>query len=62
MTSFTLKLGDDFLRIPKLALDGKNWVIYKDRLTLVELNSVLCIVAQNDRMATVDQEFGWLPY
>ena len=34
MTSFTLKLGDDFLRIPKLASDGKNWVIYKDRLTL----------------------------
>ena len=34
MTSFTSKLGDDFLRIPKLASDGKNWVIYKDRLIL----------------------------
>ena len=34
MTSFTSKLGDDFLRIPKLASDGKNWVIYKDRLML----------------------------
>ena len=34
MTSFTSKLGDDFLRVPKLALDRKNWVIYKDRLTL----------------------------
>ena len=34
MTTFTSKLGNDFLRVPKLALDGKNWVIYKDRLTL----------------------------
>src|SRR5271155_701686 len=34
MTSFTTKLGDDFLRIPKLTSDGKNWVIYKDRLAL----------------------------
>ena len=25
---------NDFLHVPKLALDGKNWVIYKDRLTL----------------------------
>ncbi|KAJ6614478.1 hypothetical protein B0H10DRAFT_1803401 [Mycena sp. CBHHK59/15] len=25
------KLGDDFLRIPKLEVTGKNWVIYKDR-------------------------------
>jgi hypothetical protein len=33
MTSFTSKLGDDFLHIPKLT-SGKNWVIYKDRLTL----------------------------
>ena len=33
MASFTLKLGDDFLHIPKLT-SGKNWVIYKDRLTL----------------------------
>ena len=34
MTSFTSKLGDDFLCVPKLASDGKNWVVYKDRLTL----------------------------
>ena len=34
ITSFTLKLGEDFLHVPKLASDGKNWVIYKDRLTL----------------------------
>ena len=34
MTSFTLKLGDDFLRLPKLTSDGRNWVIYKDRLML----------------------------
>src|ERR1700736_2507102 len=34
MTSFTSKLGDDFLRVPKLASDGKNWVVYKDRLIL----------------------------
>ncbi|KAH7917351.1 hypothetical protein BV22DRAFT_1026512, partial [Leucogyrophana mollusca] len=30
--SFTTKLGDDFLRVPKLVADGSNWVIYKDRL------------------------------
>ena len=34
MTSFTSKLGDDFLCVPKLALDRKNWVIYEDRLIL----------------------------
>ena len=34
MTSFTSKLGDDFLCVTKLTLDGKIWVIYKDRLTL----------------------------
>ena len=34
MTSFTLKLGNDFLHIPELTSDRKNWVIYKDRLTL----------------------------
>src|ERR1700732_3016298 len=34
MTSFTSKLGDDFLHVPKLASDGKNWVVYKDRLIL----------------------------
>ena len=32
--SFTSKLGDDFLHVPKLTSDRKNWVIYKDRLTL----------------------------
>ncbi|KJA26561.1 hypothetical protein HYPSUDRAFT_123358, partial [Hypholoma sublateritium FD-334 SS-4] len=25
------KLGDDFLRIPKLDVAGANWVVYKDR-------------------------------
>jgi hypothetical protein len=34
MSTYTSKLGDDFLRVPKLASDGKNWVIYKDRLML----------------------------
>ena len=34
MTSFTSKLGNDLLHVPKLALDEKNWVIYKDRLPL----------------------------
>ena len=34
MTSFTSKLGDDFLHVPKLTLDRKNWVIYKDGLML----------------------------
>lgn len=26
------KLGEDFLRIPKLAADGENWMMYKERL------------------------------
>ena len=26
-----MKLGDDFLRIPKLDVSGSNWVIFKDR-------------------------------
>ena len=34
MTSFTSKLGNDFLHVPKLVSDKKNWVIYKDSLTL----------------------------
>jgi hypothetical protein len=29
-----MKLGDNFLWVPKLASDGKNYVIYKDRLIL----------------------------
>lgn len=32
MSTSNTKLGDDFLRIPKLADDGENWVTYKDRL------------------------------
>ena len=28
--STTTKLGDEFLRIPKLEVSGTNWVIYKD--------------------------------
>ena len=31
--SVTTKLGDEFLRIPKLDVSGTNWVIYKDRFT-----------------------------
>ena len=31
--STTSKLGDEFLRIPKLEVSGTNWVIYKDRFT-----------------------------
>ena len=34
MTSFTSKLGDDFLRVPKLTSDGKNWVVYKLTLSV----------------------------
>ena len=30
MSTYTTKLGDDFLQVPKLASDGKNYVIYKD--------------------------------
>ena len=29
--SSNTKLGDEFLRIPKLDVSGSNWVIYKDR-------------------------------
>jgi len=34
MSSFTSKLGDEFLRVPKISADGRNWVIYRDRLQL----------------------------
>ncbi|KAJ8695386.1 hypothetical protein PTI98_007989 [Pleurotus ostreatus] len=30
MTS--IKVGDEFLRVPKLDAAGNNWVIYRDRL------------------------------
>ncbi|KIK16308.1 hypothetical protein PISMIDRAFT_269806 [Pisolithus microcarpus 441] len=30
--SFETKLGDEFLKVPKLAAEGTNWVTYKDRL------------------------------
>jgi len=33
MSSSNTKLGDDFLRVPKLAADGENWMTYKDRLS-----------------------------
>jgi hypothetical protein len=29
--STSTKLGDEFLRIPKLEVSGTNWVIYKER-------------------------------
>ncbi|KIK32660.1 hypothetical protein CY34DRAFT_100974 [Suillus luteus UH-Slu-Lm8-n1] len=31
--SSSIKLGDDFLRVPKLVADGENWMTYKDRLS-----------------------------
>ena len=31
--SISTKLGDEFLRIPKLDVSGMNWVIFKDRFT-----------------------------
>ena len=31
--SVSTKLGDEFLRIPKLDVSGTNWVIFKDRFT-----------------------------
>ena len=33
--SVSTKLGDKFLRIPKLDVSGTNWVIFKDRFTWV---------------------------
>ncbi|KAG2154127.1 uncharacterized protein EDB93DRAFT_1102291 [Suillus bovinus] len=32
MSSSSIKLGDDFLHVPKLIVDGENWMTYKDRL------------------------------
>ena len=32
--SFDIKLGNNFLRIPKLPIDGKGFVIWKERLEL----------------------------
>ena len=34
MSAPTVKIGDDFLKIPRLSVDGRNWVIYRERLTL----------------------------
>jgi hypothetical protein len=31
--SISTKLGDEFLRIPKLDVSGTNWVIFKDRFS-----------------------------
>ena len=31
MSFSTTKLGDEFLRVPKLDVAGINWVVYKDR-------------------------------
>ncbi|KAG0698647.1 hypothetical protein DFH29DRAFT_1002666 [Suillus ampliporus] len=33
MSTSNAKLGDDFLRVPKLVVDGENWMTYKDRLS-----------------------------
>jgi hypothetical protein len=30
----SFKIRDDFLKIPRLSADGRNWVIYRERLTL----------------------------
>jgi len=34
MATFTSKLGDEFLKVPRLSSNGRNWIIYKDRLKL----------------------------
>ena len=34
MSGSTVKIGDDFLKVPRLSADGRNWVIYRERLTL----------------------------
>jgi hypothetical protein len=47
--------GDTLCTGNQVSIDGKGFII-------VQLNSVFCVVARNDRMATVDWEFGWLPY
>ena len=33
MSSSSMKLGDDLMKVPKLDVSGNNWVIYKDRFT-----------------------------
>ncbi|KAG1819658.1 uncharacterized protein BJ212DRAFT_1554793 [Suillus subaureus] len=32
MSSSNSKLGEDFLHVPKLAVDRENWMTYKDRM------------------------------
>ena len=40
--SVSTKLGDEFLRIPKLDISGTNWVIFKDRFTwALDAHSIL---------------------
>ena len=34
MATTVIKLGDELLRIPRLAIDGKNWIAYRERLQL----------------------------
>lgn len=34
MSDYTTKIGDTFLRVPKLEADGRNYPIYRDRLAL----------------------------
>jgi transposase InsO family protein len=34
MATTSIRLGDELLRIPKLSVDGKNWIVYKERLQL----------------------------
>jgi hypothetical protein len=42
MMSTLTKLGDEFLRIPKLDVSGTNWVIFKDRFTwALDAHSIL---------------------
>ncbi|KAJ6521626.1 hypothetical protein DFH09DRAFT_1097612 [Mycena vulgaris] len=51
-TTTSTRLGDDFLRIPKLEVTGTNWVIYKDRF--IVLGTTL---TANDLMLTGTDEY-----
>ena len=47
--STTSKLGDEFLRIPKLDVSGLNWVLYKERFFwALDVHAILDHVDRTD--------------
>ena len=51
----TTKLGDEFLRIPKLDVSGSNWVIFKERfLWALDARGILDHVEKTGKVKPVD--------